>query len=91
MNDSSAQFHVELKLSQPTVANGQIHFSAFGPGWGFCAYTVPANVVMKHLGARDPSAAQLRLAFQLNRQRIVAAVVEGGVCDPCKRVLLLNI
>jgi hypothetical protein len=91
MNDSSARSSVELTLSQPTVTDGEIHFSAFGPGWGFCSYAVPATIAVQRLGARDRSASQLRLAFQLNRQRIAVAVAEGGVRDPRRRVMLSEI
>jgi hypothetical protein len=91
MNDSSANINAELRLSQPTVADGDIHFSAFGPGWGFCSYCLPARVAMQRLGAKDPSASQLHLAFQLNRQRITAAIAQGGACDPRRRVILLEI
>ncbi|SAK82532.1 hypothetical protein AWB78_04035 [Caballeronia calidae] len=91
MNSSSAESKTELKLSQPTVADGEIHFSAFGPGWGFCSYVVPAGVAMQCLGAKDLSASQLHLAFQLNRQRITAAVAEGGIEDPGRRVILSKI
>jgi hypothetical protein len=49
MDDSSVEWNTELKLSQPTLADGEIHFSAFGPGWGFCSYAVPAGVAMQCL------------------------------------------
>ncbi|CAM2168219.1 conserved hypothetical protein [Paraburkholderia sacchari] len=91
MDDSSVVWNTELKLSQPTLADGEIHFSAFGPGWGFCSYAVPAGVAMQCLGAKDRSASQLRLAFQLNRERIIATVAEGSVRDPGMRVILSNV
>ncbi|HEY1227441.1 MAG TPA: hypothetical protein VGF26_08970 [Ramlibacter sp.] len=91
MNDSSADFRTELKLSQPTFAEGEIHFSAFGPGWGFCSFAVPARLATQGLGAKDLSASQLRLAFELNQNRITAAIVEAGVHDPRKRVILSKI
>jgi hypothetical protein len=84
MNDCAAK----VTLSQPTVANGAIHFSAFGPGWGFCSYAVPVEVAMQRLGAKDPSESQLHLAFQLNRKRIACAIAADGVQDPHKRVIL---
>jgi hypothetical protein len=91
MNDSPADARTQLKLSQPTVADGEIHFSAFGLGWGFCSYAVSARLVIQGLGAKDMSPAQLRLAFELNRHRITAAVVEVGARDPRRRVTLSKI
>ena len=91
MSDSVAEVKANLKLSQPIVAHGEICFSAFGPGWGYCSYVVPASVAMKCLGAKDSSASQLHLAFQLNRQRIAAAVAEAGAQDPGRPLILSNI
>jgi hypothetical protein len=87
MNDLSAK----VTLSQPTVADGAIHFSAFGPGWGYCSYAVPVEVAIQRLGAKDPSESQLHLAFQLNRQRITTVIAEGGAQDPHKRAILSKI
>lgn len=91
MNDSAVGSRPELNLSEPMVASGEIRFSAFGPGWGFCSYAVPAGVAMQRLGAEDLSAVQLRLAFQLNRQRIAAAVAASHARDPGRRVFLSTI
>ncbi|KXU84603.1 hypothetical protein CR51_41365 [Caballeronia megalochromosomata] len=91
MKDSPSDWTAKLKLSQPTVVDDEIHFSAFGPGWGFCSFAVPVRVAIERLGAKDRSAPQLRLAFQLNRQRIIAVVAKGGVQDPGRRVMLSKI
>jgi hypothetical protein len=88
MNDSVAQNKPDLRLSQPAVVDEEVHFSAFGPGWGFCSYILPASIAMQCLGARDPSASQLTLAFQLNRQRIAAVVADVDVEDRGRRVVL---
>jgi hypothetical protein len=80
-----------LNLSRPIVANDEIHFSAFCPGWGFCAYVLPAGLAITRLGAANGSRQQLNLAFQVNRQRIAQAVIHAGVPEPGKRVILLNI
>jgi hypothetical protein len=91
MSDSAAEVKAELSLSSPTIADGEIHFSAFGPGWGFCCFTIPAHVAVQRLGAKDLSEAQLHLAFQLNRQRIAAAVAQSGVRDPGRCEILSDI
>lgn len=91
MSHTTVPVEHALSLSAPVFANGEIHFSAFGPGWGFCSYTLPAHLVVAQLGAADSSQHQLNLAYQLNRQRIIAAVAEGGVQDPHARVILLKV
>lgn len=88
MTESVAEVKADLSLSSPTIADGEIRFSAFGPGWGFCCFVIPADVAVQRLGAKDVSEAQLHLAFQLNRQRIAAAVAQSGVRDPGRREIL---
>ncbi|KMZ12233.1 hypothetical protein BHUM_04986c [Candidatus Burkholderia humilis] len=87
----SAETDAELMLSQPIVADGDIQFSAFRPGWGFCSYVLPAGVAVQRLGAKDFSASQLRLAFQSNRQRIATAVVAHGARDAARPVILSSV
>ena len=91
MNDRSVEIKPDLQLSQPTVVEGEIYFSAFGPGWGFCSFTLPVGVAMQRLGAKDPSASQLHLAFQLNRQRIIAAVIGVDGQDRGRRAILSTV
>jgi hypothetical protein len=83
--------HIGLTLSRPIVANDEIQFSAFGNGWGFCSYVLPARLAVERLGAANCSRQQLNLAFQVNRQRIAQAVMEAGIPEPGKRVILLNV
>lgn len=85
---SPVEIKPDLQLSQPAVVD-EIHFSAFGPGWGFCSCILPAGLAMQSLGAKDLSTSQL--TFQLNRQRIAAAVVKGSVQDRGRRKVLSDI
>jgi hypothetical protein len=80
-----------LNLTKPVFLSDEIRFSAFGPGWGFCAYSLPAGLVIDRLGAANASEQQLNLAFQVNRQRITQAVVKAGMPEAGKRIILLNI
>jgi hypothetical protein len=80
-----------ITLSRPVVANDEIQFSAFEPGWGYCSYVLPAGLAIERLGAANASRQQLNLAFQVNRQRIAQAVVNAGAPEPGKRVILLNV
>ncbi|SAL05022.1 hypothetical protein AWB81_06986 [Caballeronia arationis] len=91
MKHSPVEIKPDLQLSQPAVVDGEIHFSAFGPGWGFCSYILPAGLAMQGLGAKDLSTSKLYLAFQLNRQRIAAAVAEVCIQDRGRRKVLSNI
>jgi hypothetical protein len=91
MNASIAIENVGLHLSRPIVANDEIQFSAFGNGWGFCSYILPARLAVERLGAANASRQQLNLAFQVNRQRITQAVIDAGMPEPGKRVILLNV
>ncbi|WP_114809076.1 hypothetical protein [Paraburkholderia kururiensis] len=51
-----------------------VWFSAYGFGWGYQAFALPVQTVCGQLGARDESVPQLKLAFELNRPRILRAV-----------------
>ncbi|NUX55370.1 hypothetical protein FSB65_18290 [Paraburkholderia sp. JPY418] len=50
-------------------------FSAYGFGWGYCAFELRPKFVREYLGAADDSPKQLLLAFQLAKQRL-AGVAE---------------
>ncbi|SPB17700.1 hypothetical protein NOV72_04905 [Caballeronia novacaledonica] len=91
MNDPAQSAEQSLNLSPPVFADNEIQFSAFALGWGFCSYALPFRLVVAQLGASNSSEQQLNLAFQLNRHRILAAVAEGGMQDPGRRVVLLKI
>ncbi|MFL9913778.1 hypothetical protein [Paraburkholderia sp. RL17-337-BIB-A] len=62
-------------LTAPILsADSAIWFSAYGFGWGYCAFALPSQVVCECLGAADDSPRQLLLAFQLGKPRLLAAV-----------------
>jgi hypothetical protein len=88
---TAEKLNVNVNLSHPVFSDDEIQFSAFGLGWGFCAYSLPAHLVVERLGAANATERQLNLAFQVNRQRIMQAVVEAGLPEPGKRVILLNV
>ena len=65
-----------INLTTPIVASqSTLWFSAYGFGWGYCAFELRPEVVCEHLGAADDTQKQLLLAFQLGKQRL-AAVAE---------------
>lgn len=55
-------------------ADSAVWFSAYGFGWGYRAFALPFEVVREGLGARNETAQQVRLAFELNKRRIVKAI-----------------
>ena len=72
------------EVTAPLLAeDASVWFSAFRFGWGYCAYELPAEVVCKELGAAQPTASQLLMAFELGKRRVVEAAalqprVESG-------------
>lgn len=89
--DSAVLPEAPLSLSQPALANDEMHFSAFGPGWGFCSYALPAALLVARLGASNLSEKQLTLAFQVNRLRITQRVIEAGTSETGERIRLGDI
>ena len=71
-----------INLTSPIVANqSTLWFSAYGFGWGYCAFELKPDVVCEFLGAANDSEKQLLLAFQLGKQRL-AGVAERKMPPP---------
>jgi hypothetical protein len=63
-----------VSLTTPIVGfESTLWFSAYGFGWGYCAFELRPQVVREYLGAADDSPKQLMLAFQLGKQRLLSA------------------
>ena len=78
-----------LTITSPLVSSdAAIWFSAYGFGWGYCAFSLPAESVCKYLGAADTSRKQLMLAFELGRKRISKAIEQIGIPDTGDRITL---
>ncbi|CAM2191780.1 hypothetical protein PXJ20_05815 [Paraburkholderia sp. A1RI_3L] len=67
--------------------NATVWFSAYGFGWGYQAFALPVETVCGQLGARNESDHQLKLAFELNRPRILRAV-QSRATVPGARITL---
>ena len=64
-----------INLTSPTfISDSTIWFSAYGFGWGYRAFALPAHAVREKLGAADESAKQLALAFELGKRRILRTI-----------------
>ncbi|WP_167368832.1 hypothetical protein [Paraburkholderia tuberum] len=59
-------------------ADSAVWFSAYGFGWGYRAFALPSEVVCEELGPRNETVQQVRLAFELNKRRILRSVQRYG-------------
>ena len=65
-----------------------VWFSAYGVGWGYCAFALPIELVCKSLGAADETPKQLVLAFELGKQHLRKAIAERYVPGTGERIVL---
>jgi hypothetical protein len=70
------------------TSDSTIWFSAYGFGWGYRAFALPAHTVREKLGASDESAKQLALAFELGRRRILQAIEQVAPPQAGERIEL---
>lgn len=71
-----------LQMSLPSLHRDcTLCFSVYAFGWGYRALSIACDAVQVQLGARDRSEQQIRLAFELNRRRILK-VAEESVLTP---------
>lgn len=72
-------------------ADSAVWFSAYGFGWGYCAFALPCEVVCEELGARDETAQQVRLAFELNKRRTLRTVQHYGAASATGERIMLSV
>ncbi|REG50452.1 hypothetical protein B0G80_6884 [Paraburkholderia sp. BL6669N2] len=71
----NAMDQLHTAMTAPILcADSAVWFSAYGFGWGYCAFALPFEVVSEELGARNETVQQVRLAFELNKRRILSTV-----------------
>jgi hypothetical protein len=70
------------------ASDSALWFSAYAPGWGYCAFALPCNTVGEPLGAADASARALLLAFELGKSRILQAVERQLPSEAGRRITL---
>jgi hypothetical protein len=83
MDQPSSSLTAPLLSIDPTV-----WFSAYGFGWGYCAFALPAATVCEILGAANETPKQLLLAFELGKPRILRAVVQKALPLTGERITL---
>ena len=77
-------------LTAPILsADSTVWFSAYGFGWGYCAFALPSAAVCEQLGAANETPKQLLLAFKLGKRRLLHAVEAKAVHSTGERVKLL--
>jgi hypothetical protein len=72
-------------------ADSVVWFSAYGFGWGYRAFALPFEVVREELGARNETAQQVRLAFELNKRRILRTVQQYGATSASGERITLSV
>jgi hypothetical protein len=78
-----------IAITAPVVAPDEsLWFSAYGFGWGYCAFALPVEEVCERLGAANTSTSQLKLAFELGRKRITQAIEQTHIPGTGDRVIL---
>ena len=64
-------------------------FSAYGFGWGYCAFALPAETVCEKLGAASKTPKQLMLAFELGKRHLLRTIANKALPAAGERVTLL--
>ncbi|HEX7913545.1 hypothetical protein A6V36_21600 [Paraburkholderia ginsengiterrae] len=76
-------------LTAPLLsADSTVWFSAYGFGWGYCAFALPAETVCEKLGAANESPKQLMLAFELGKRRLLQVVEQKALPGTGERITL---
>ncbi|MFP3567085.1 hypothetical protein [Paraburkholderia sp. SIMBA_030] len=76
-------------LTAPILsAEAAVWFSAYGFGWGYSAFELPAEVVCEKLGAANETPKQLMLAFELGKRRLLNAVAKKALPGSGERIML---
>lgn len=81
------QYHTNLTAPFLTV-DSTLWFSAYGFGWGYCAFALPAETVCEKLGAANESPKQLMLAFELGKRRLLQTVEQKALPGTGERITL---
>ncbi|CAB3793193.1 hypothetical protein LMG28614_03669 [Paraburkholderia ultramafica] len=78
-----------MKLTPPLLsADSTLWFSAYGFGWGYCAFALDAETVCEKLGAANETPKQLMLAFELGKRRLLQAIEPKTLPGTGERVTL---
>ncbi|MDP9651423.1 hypothetical protein J2793_006898 [Paraburkholderia caledonica] len=80
---------LQPSLTPPVLPDeSTIWFSAYGFGWGYCAFALPAQTIRQKLGAGTESPNQLLLAFELGKRTVREAVGSKALPPSGERIML---
>ncbi|WCM19753.1 hypothetical protein NDK50_20455 [Paraburkholderia bryophila] len=68
--------------------DSSVWFSAYGIGWGYCAFALPAVTVCEKLGAANGSPKELMLAFEFGRRLLLSAIEQKALASIGERITL---
>jgi hypothetical protein len=93
---SPAQDGTVIAMDQPGTsltapflsADSAVWFSAYGFGWGYCAFSLNSEVICEQLGAANETPKQLMLAFELGKRRLLQAVEKKALPGTGERISL---
>lgn len=87
--DVAAVDRPRINLTAPLLsAESALWFSAYGFGWGYCAFVLPAKTVCEKLGAANDTPKQLMLAFELGKHRLLHAIAQKTFLGTGERITL---
>lgn len=69
-------------------ADSTVWFSAYGVGWGYCAFALPSETVCEKLGAANRTTKQLLLAFELGKRQLLHAIEQKALPGTGERIML---
>lgn len=76
-------------LTAPILSiDSTLWFSAYGFGWGYCAFALRPETVCEKLGAADETPKQLMLAFELGKPRLLQAIELKALSATGERITL---
>lgn len=79
----------QIHFTAPILSTASaLWVSAYGFGWGYCAFTLPADAVCEQLRAADTAAKQLLLAFELGKRRVLQTIERKALPGTGDRIIL---
>src|ERR1700675_4708456 len=87
--DVTAVDQPRINLTAPLLSvDSALWFSAYGFGWGYCAFALPAETVCEKLGAANETPKQLMLAFELGKHRLLQTIARKALPGTGERITL---
>ena len=89
LQDGTTMSQRTAHLTEPILsADSSVWFSAYGFGWGYCAFSLPSDVICEKLGAANETPKQLMLAFELGKRRLTQVAEQKYLPQVGERITL---